>query len=1172
MSAPAIPTGCHVAVEASAGTGKTYAIIEYIVHLLRTTETRLDQILLVTFTEKATSELRARLREKVERASSDSLEPTERLRLRRALSGLDRATISTIHGFCSMILEQYAFENGQAFQQALASSEPLLDFCLREVQRREWAATNPAIAAEVLRYCGFNEVSQNGSELEHKILDTSRRINFAAQDRLKPEPSGSQILDTKVFEASLRCALEPLWPLLKGNETLLSYERQTGVQAQARKKRIEMILKPLLQFLAQARASKSLLTLWADLNSRLNLFKQYEALGFNVLIGTSDKKYEVKAEWIRLVEVLENFRVAASATQALLASQSVKWLHERLEKLKKERGQFTFDDLLARVHEALGAPGNPRGEALCRALRDRFQYALVDEFQDTDPLQWKIFERIFLGEGSQRLIVVGDPKQAIYRFRGADFETYLAARTRILSTPNSIKIELATNWRSHPDLLNCLNHIFESGHWFAGTQIQYAQVKSPELGKRPQIISDSTGRQACSFVKLNGASNATLAKRDYFEFIATEIAHLLSAKQPFKFLQRGTEHTLSASHIAVLIENNFDATQVQAVLQAHQVPCSIYKKSGLYVSEEAHHFHFLLKALADPRNPNTFRKLLLTRFFGIRVEALSAYENISTNHPARRLFDTWAEWCAQRDWSPLFHSILKDSGLLLRECTAPNGERRVANFRHLSELLETHARSEGLDIVGLADWLTQKRSSNSRDQLEGDLHRIETELPRVQIMTIHMSKGLEYPVVFVAGGFTERRKESVQTYHESLGDGQFHRIYDLRDPIPQAESALAAREADDEKRRLFYVAMTRAMFKLYVPFYKNEKRKSNAPLQSFIFDSLTAAIKNSPPPSLQIIDPIGTGFKTPAQSSFDQPRDPKAKHLELPAPLGLEILQHASPSFLSRRRTLESFSSLTRRVHAATGPDTGLLEQREADEQAQVQVATPTLLPPGRETGTFLHALLERCDFAEVSAAATPASLLNANCATKALISRLASQNLPSYGTAPTQALELEIASLLWRTLRTPLKIAGLRLCDLPKDKRLHEADFLLSPDKPDALPLFNVKNSSQKYLTGVMDLLFVSNGKFFLLDWKSNWLDDAYAPASLLRSMKEENYELQYRLYSKALLTWLAGRTGKARKPAAYFGGVYYLFLRGMNGIDESSGVFFARPKVAELEGLLTS
>jgi len=1046
---PKFDLDSHGIVQASAGTGKTFTLEALVRDLIESGKAGLEEILLVTFTEKATGELKGRLRESLEKARDTA--PAGSTIFQTALDQFDQAPIYTIHGFCQHILQEYAFEHGQDFRAELVDDNTLLRRCLREIQRSHWPREHGKNLRSLLEQAGYQE--KGGASWEKLVLNVARRYRPAFGNRLLPGPEE---------------------------------ELQDGLPQ-------------------------------------------------------------------------EEFR-------ARFIARTVRQVQEHLVRYKRDRGLRSFDDMLVQMHNGLDPDINGGAPQLIDRLRRRFRYAIVDEFQDTDPLQWRIFKRIFVDGGNARLFIVGDPKQAIFSFRGADLPTYLSAVTELTDRHGAATSPLDINWRTAPDLLHSLNRLFQESGWFAAGGIAYTCVDPPtEELQRNKIIQDDTGRSALTLVDFSSAKRLTEARRRNAGFVAAEIQRLLGLADSAPLLQvafKGQQpRPLQAGDIGVLVFKHSDTWHLIKAFHRAAIPFSYYKQGGLWQSDEVSHLDFVLRALARPEDRPAFHRALLTHFFCATPEGLVRCDELPSSHRARKLFRQWLSLAERGSWSSLFRSLLEDTGLVLREARdVEEGERRLANFRHIIGFLEQAAYERNLDLLGILDLLEERRRSSGD---EAGLQPIETERSKVRIMTVHASKGLEFPVVFLAGGFTIGTASDYLAYHEGADV-----VLDLR----KDESATdkARMERDQEDRRLLYVALTRAMFKLYVPLVTST-HGSRGPLVTVLQPAIDQSqVEDLGRPYAETIIPNEKIIRHVDETILAIP-PPDASCVgygAAPLPVPAELFPRLDPDLKHRRINIRSFSSLHRARAARQSEEASYVERPpRADDDVAGALDVPDPLR-GPVFGDMVHNVLEGLDFASVGKASALGDLLQDGSPFRRLVDEEVKRSVLKLhsrirGQALEEACRKQIAELVWNALRTPLAEAGGPLWMIPAQDRVQEIEFHF-PDDYGEEPPAEVRRE-EGFLTGFMDMVFRKAGRFFLLDWKTNWLD-AYDAEGVSRCMIESDYVRQYRLYLQALERWLRRVHGREFDFQRDFGGVYYLFLRGMNGRDETSGVFFCRPKAEDL------
>lgn len=1202
----AVDPSRHCVIEASAGTGKTHTLMELALRLLGEQQATLDQILLVTYTEKATGELKDRLRKALEHAwragdvsppvldSSPGSSPGDsrppHAIFQAALDQFDQAPVYTIHGFCQRVLQEYAFENRHDFRAELKQDTTLLEPCLREIQRRAWPALYGDQLAAVLQLCSYD-----GAAWEKRVLKIARQFRPHCQHTLLPRPIAEFARTLAVFEENLRQTRATL-RLLAGTRGAGDWEThpwcagfvQVKHHAGQRDSWLRKVVVPLLQWLTNPAADAQPVGTFLKLLETCRTATAFADHGFQLL--AEKLKPEAQEQLLKLcpgmtemLEALDEWHRAhdCSGYQHQLAVHTVHQVHEHLAGYKQERGWQSFEDLLTRVDQALDPRQNPHAPILLTALRQRYRYAVVDEFQDTDPLQWRIFKRIFVaGDGPQRLFVVGDPKQAIFAFRGADLAAYQKAGSELCQEHGANAVSLDVNWRSSPELIEALNRLFgepgrvsarseqlnapseqvSSPSWFEGTGIRYADVRAAPPEQRPwRVIADHSGRAALCLVQLAGFDRLVTARRAMARFIAAEATRLLQPTNGLVFAMKGAPaRPLDASDLCVLVARRREATPVVEALAQAGIPYTFYKQTGLWQSDEAIHLDYVLRALASPDDQAAFRKALLTRFFRIQPEELAQCAELPANHPARDLFLTWCELAEGRRWAALFQALLEESGVLFAGETA-NAGRRLANYRHIGQALAAAAYAQDLDLSGIIELLDQRRRPEDDDS---DLQPIETERGKVRIMTIHAAKGLEFPIVFLAGGFTQAPLSGYRTYRDNAGN----LVFDLRDDDEVKRRASEERMA--EERRLYYVALTRPMFKLYLPQVLAGDKKPRmpgpvvtilAPALDELVNSGGTALAELGPGRVEAIDPrVACSLREQDHPPGPAERASPLEPIEPPA----ELFPEVSKRLLDRRIRIRSFTSLHRQAALAEEPC--YVERPPRNDDDVPDVLEEGTAWRGPIFGEMLHEIMAEIDFAPVGHAAEPRSLPTEATALIDAVRRRHWSRLPPRLADPAgaEACAAELARMVWHALHTPLAEVGGPLWQIPRADRLHEVEFHFPECAGPA-----ASTAEERFLNGIIDLVFRKSGRYFLLDWKTNLLFGGYAAEVVRQSIVECDYTRQYRLYLQALARWLRGPHGAPFDREKHFGGIYYLYVRGLNGRDESAGVYFHRPTAEDLD-----
>lgn len=1106
-------------IEASAGTGKTYSITSRYLLLLIEQELQAGQILVVTFTEAATAELRDRIRSRVRDTRDaiaahalDTLEDKELLaqlkkvlktddelkqaekRLANALVAFDEAAIFTIHGFCRRVLREEAFASGMDFgAEVLTDDLPVLE----------------SVAADYAR-CHLS--------------------------RLSPEEYGWCVEHSPFLDG----ASETDW-------------RLTGrmMTAGQLKKLREIIGNPLIRLvpgpipLAEARKTGNPQT------------------------------------------------VALAMTHELIA-----YAQDHFARRKRDLRVLSFGDMLLHVHKALTGPG---GKRLAETLHGTFRAALIDEFQDTDPLQYDIIKRIYDNTDCP-VVFVGDPKQAIYSFRGGDVFAYFGATASI---PEERKRTLTVNYRSAKDLVSAVTQLFtyrdRSHPFFDDGKTGFPKVTAfHEKGKDEVVLPRIAGRSAFHWflipeVQRSAAVTPTAYgwKKDdaaamAVKAVADEIALLVPHPEP------GPKE-LTHGDIAVLVRTHDQATTVQTALQAAGIPSIIKAMGNVFGSDSATELLTILRAIMSPGNESLLSTALISQSLGYTASGLVAIKNDTATYakiaqPFFELREIWEN--AQNGFirmamELLYKRRLAADGKSIAEhlLAYTDAERRLTDMLHLIELVHQESiLHPGTDH--LLRWLEEEIAEADSDSEEASI-RLESDAKRVQIVTIHSSKGLEYPVVFCPyvweGRMTrnEWKERSVVFFHqEGADEGHSAEAMpvltaDIGSPEQDVHFERMKQEKHSEAIRMLYVALTRARQRCYV-VWGQANQMQHAALTWLMFGDRCG--KSSPIRELSyqdIMRPIkdlktmcGNAMSVSMLDADGVDTDPGHVGRSAPADGPYGPRQFARGPVLPSWN-FASYTSLT---------NEWITSGRDVDAATEGSVIAPAeawsifSFPAGARTGKMWHQLFERLDFQ-----GTPAQI-------DAFVGTTLRRN--GFQSEFGPALSRMVATALDVPLGPPhltLRSVQNQSCARELDFVYHVNRFAISQVRsilqnpayglPEAFYKAAVRlkeKDVQGFMIGTIDLLAESDGRYYLLDYKSNHLGNSferYAAPVLANVMAEGHYYLQYLIYTIAVHRYL-----RARVPGysyeTHFGGVFYLFLRGMRPVDQS-GVFFNRPPFELIQAL---
>ncbi|MEQ4663008.1 exodeoxyribonuclease V subunit beta [Providencia rettgeri] len=1166
-------------IEASAGTGKTYTIgILYLRLLLGLGGVNafprplsVEEILVVTFTEAATNELRGRIRQRIHdmrlvclRNGVGFESQPEYLELLAELSGesqrkfaaqwlqaaerqMDEAAIYTIHGFCQRMLVHNAFESGVLFEQTMIQDEfPIQKQACADFWRRHFYPLNYSM--------------------------------------------------TKVIQSlwtSPEALLSEIKPFLQGDIPLIINQPKQVETLEERHQRLILLIESVKTAWLENSADFEKLIADSDVDKR-----SYSTRFLPTWLIKIGEWAQEKTEDYQLPKDLERFSqtvlhkksksglgpehiVFQSIDELLSQSLTLKDLviplaisevREAITNEKHNRGEMGFDDLLTRLD---GALAQESGKFLAQAISQRFPVAMIDEFQDTDAQQYRIFQRIYREVNDSALLFIGDPKQAIYAFRGADIFTYIEAKNEV-----SAHYTLETNYRSSQNMVEAINHLFgrcQSPFIFEKIPFQPVNFAKQNSGKK--LIHDGEVVKALTFwqVEAEGVSVAEYEQATASQCAAQIAQYLQGGFQGSSYFDNKGAHTpVEASDITVLVRSRREAVLIRDALNRLNIP-SVFQsnRESVFSTPEARDLLWLLQAVLTPEKERVLRSALATGILGLTAKQID-----DLNHDEKsweKIVDEFARYAMvwqKRGVLPMLRMVMAQRQIAETLLSGADGERRLMDVMHIGELLqEMSLQLEGEHT--LTRWLAQQ-IAHPDHQSDVQQMRLESDKHLVQISTIHKSKGLEYKIVWLpfASNFLPQSKG---LYHDRTD-------YAVRLDLNDSEEnvALADEERLAEDLRLLYVALTRAIYHCSVgiaPLIKGNRKKSGETdlhlsalgyvIQkgqagdSLLLNDMLAEISNDVIDVAVINQPKSERVLLEQNDSVNLSARAVTRHFND----HWRVTSYSGLSYgSSHTESEESVSALQFANSLAPNMDIEASVDVEQQEDESL-ILTPHQFPKGASPGTFLHNLMEEIDFSGH------------------ISQEWLSEKLESSG------FDIQWAPMLQEWLnaivQAPLSEDGLCLSALQAQDQLDEMQFylpidsLLSASHLDKIthqydplsqrcPPLNFERV-QGILKGFIDLTFYWKGKFYLLDYKSNYLGkDAsfYTQEAMAEAMIDHRYDLQYQLYSLALHRYL-----KQRMPnydyETHFGGVYYLFLRGIDNIHSSNGIFFYRPIEPFIEAL---
>ncbi|WP_287698664.1 exodeoxyribonuclease V subunit beta [Accumulibacter sp.] len=1216
-------------IEASAGTGKTFTIAALYLRLVLGHGSGGDgmrplapaEILVVSFTEAATEELRDRIRRRLAAAAacfrSDPAAAADAagdaalqaLRaeyppqqwpgcartLQLAAEAMDDAAVSTIHGWCNRMLREHAFASNSLFVQTLESDQQEL---LAEVVRDYWRSfivpLDAAAAGELRQWWSGPEALQ---QVVARLLDDVALLPAAVppQDALGRARALRQQRLAEL-KAPWRSWVGELHDLL---DAAVAQRLVDGRKLQGRHYR------PWLEALRAwhedaAMGSPDLTkTGWQRLTPA----------------GLRDAwKSGAPPEHPALLAIAGLASELAALPQARdeVLCHAARWVAERFAGEQEARAQMGFNELLTRLAAALHGDG---GERLAAAIRQQFPVALIDEFQDTDPVQYRIFDAVYRpapDSAPAALILIGDPKQAIYAFRGADIHTYLAAR----SACSGGIYTLLTNFRASREMVAATNHCFafaeqrrEGSGAFgfrsaAGNPLPFEAAQAQ--GRADALQVDGASLPALVAGVLPAAGDKGLSKTEYLALMAVacaeEIVRLLNLGQAGRagFVAGGGLRPLRPADMAVLVNNRSEADAIRsALLQRGLRSVYLSDRDSVFDSDEALELQHWLAAVAEPDDPRLLRSALATATLALGWHELDALQHDETAWEARVVqFRGYRECWLRQGVLPMLRRLLHDFSVPARLLgrvagAAPGaqpplgGERTLTNLLHLAELLQqASALLDGPQAL-LRHLAGQRRQPAAAATGDARQLRLESDAELLQVVTVHKAKGLEYPLVFLPFACNYRaitsRSRPPLRWHDAAGRPQLSLTSD------PAIVDLADRGRLAEDVRKLYVALTRAQHATWLGV------APLAGLQQSAFGYLLGGGEELAPDDLpQRLQALAAGcphiaLVPAAAASNERFRTQEPRRSFGAARQSARVLrEHWWIASYSALRIAAADDAAAAPLAAETATEELFRETRTMAEQpagpasAAVPFVATSLhdFPRGAEAGTFLHELLE------ASAAEGFANVAGDGSLRHELVTRCCRTR------GREQWIGL-LADWLQGFLTRPWELpagqgaaaATLRLCALAAARA--EMEFWLPVHAVDLLRVDELvcrhtlagaarpalqAGQLNGMLKGFIDLVLEHQGRYYVVDWKSNWLgpaDAAYTPAALREAILHARYELQYVLYLVALHRLL-----RARLPDydydRHVGAAVYVFLRGGN--SACRGLHVERPPrqlIDELDAL---
>ena len=1147
-------------IEASAGTGKTYAIAMLALRSVAELGIPIDKLLIVTFTKAATEELKARIRARLAQArdlfqgKTANIEGDRTLeswvgsvqdralalaRLQLALYDIDRASIFTIHAFCQRMLQEQALECGQLFDVELLTD---IEHIRNQVVDDYWRVhvyPLPPLPCSILT-TSFPTPADLSASVSG-IPAAAARIEPAATD----PATALDILDTAFTRMAAwwqRCSSQ-LHPLL-------------------------------LQGVAEQKFKKEFCQNFAGWWQRLDEFflgeNDVQPAGLS-LLSRVELKTELNGRKLRGDEKQRDFLDSLllpdneitdllAAMDGLLLSFRVGLAQElktEVERRLFQRGTMSFDDLILRLSRALQ---EEKGIELKCILKERYSVALIDEFQDTDGLQWHIFQTLF-GGGGHYLYLIGDPKQAIYKFRGADIFSYFKAKESA-----DLYLTLDKNYRSHPHLVEEINRLLLSRpqpFGFPETVMGYHRVVPARSIEEGSLQKDGQTLPALVYCQLpessetSGRWSSAKAAEKILQFTMTEVLCLLDVENPVLLTTKDKSRPVRPKDIAILVRTNKQAEDYLQRFAEAFIPAVVVSRRSVFQTDTCRELFHLLEAIAVPGDMQLLKTAMTIRWFGLSGDDLQKiWQDEERFDGWHSRFQAYFKLWQEQGFLTMMNRLLADEQVLVTLAKERLAERQIANIHHLMELIQTEESTENAGIGQTLQWL-QTMMSGGQGTEDVEL-RLESDEEAVRIVTMHRSKGLEYPIVFCPYLWSRSSRLQHEKSMISCHDQDHRLVVDLGSDQFEKRKEKALAEELAEELRLVYVAVTRARLCCYA-FWADVQKRADS------FDSALG----------YLLFPDGyADFQ--AQLAVLQPSAHQRSVAHLIIPLELkEKVQYTKGGSVATE--LAPFPSTGRSLHSdwQMSSYSAMASLSEYDDPSlpvrpvgeEVTIPCPNL-PAGAGFGNVVHDILEATSFAAIAAGADFNEEITRRCS--------------RYG---VKAEGATLQSLLHNIVTTPLAVdtgTAFNLAVLTEERYFKEMPFYFHPDRISTREINTILSTEpavtplshtvmQGYLTGFVDLFCEHDGKYYLFDYKTNYLGNNlsdYLPGNLVRAMAAHNYGLQYWIYTLVLHRHLQN-VQPDYDYRRHFGGVMYLFVRGMIPTIPGSGVYFTLPDKDLLERL---
>ena len=1129
-------------IEASAGTGKTYSIALLTLRLIIEKDIPIEKILMVTFTKAAVAELEIRVRSFVRLALKVSRDQqinddtiTSMVRSQIQIQGkeavakklenaqlfLDETSVLTIHSFCQRTLSEYSFETGQIFGAETITPDEYNQL-IEDAFNEYWRINITTIRLDFLkRFMAFG--------LNYEDVFDLLKLSLGGKLLFSNESKPDNFLTDAYFDSLLQWEADFNASIVTARDVIINRILDNK----------QVHLGQLSTASGQKSVFKKLLDIdeWGEEEKETFLFE---------IIAKKKSAYVVNAfgEYFEEIAALKDMGKGLGkkmkAEVNLIALSAIEYVKNSILEQKKIRGIITFDDMIELLYEAV--VNGQFNQQLITNLKNKYDAVFIDEFQDTDKAQYAIFDKLF-GQG-KILFYIGDPKQSIYAFRKADIFTYFHAKNSVQNLHY-----MNTNHRSSESYIDEMNKFFVPTPNFdtfyfnndptIPNAISYINVGSPIPNTKGQLLCNDNPMDP---IKVSEHDNKKLLRRSV-KGIITE----LFTDGKYKIDKDGAKRDIKPSDIGILVKSNKDALAIKLLLSSLRIPAITIDDTRLLATNEAQQIFYILEAVNKISRAN-INRALMTDIGGYSDAMLLTSDEESILAQFRIYQESWAK----QGVYTMLKQFMADHKVYDRffNTTKENPERTISNIQQLIEVLHKIAKNKNYEASELIQWLKKGMEGDAR---EGDEYqqRLESDQDAVQIVTIHKSKGLEYNIV-IAPHLDLLADQSVfatGSYRDTVTGEYYVMNKDLMTP---QQYELYTTQTEQENRRLIYVAITRARYQCFITV-SNVDYYAESALKKFVY------VQNEP----AMDEETEETEKSEEQEEAVAIPNVNIKMWTPPAPINDFIYTSAVTAAHAEYSVAGAFTlnqpNWIKTSYSGLNPDHDIIPAPKSSNPLTISYDKFVFqdLKKGAHTGNLLHYIFEHIDFAD-----------DRNWV------RVVEQAMKRLSGSANEDYRDNIIALLKQVTAADMP-GSTPFCmnQVTKDKRINELefDFLLSPFNTaklqalssDAHP-FRIKSIDELegIMNGKIDLFFEHDGKYYILDWKSNFLGnslDFYDTKHVTDAMYENNYNLQYLIYTVALTKYL-----KLRKPDfdydTHFGGVIYLFLRGVRAGGQT-GIYFTKP-----------